>query len=67
MALSPAHPDSPEEYISHEEEDLTALSNHLQEIADGYLERGYEDIVYESLMQTINTINHVLKRMELGD
>lgn len=60
-------PSEPYRYLPSEYDDLNDLRKHLQEIADGYLEREYEDIVYDSLMQTINTIQHVLDRMEQGD
>ena len=60
------NPDAPDNYLPAEYDDLTALRNHLQEIADGYLEREYDDVVYESLSNTINTIQYVLDRMELG-
>ena len=65
--MSTMHPDAPESYLPAEYEDLTALRNHLQEIADGYLERQYDDIVHESMLETINTIQDVLDRMEQGD
>ena len=54
-------------YLSSEYDDLCDLKKHLREIADGYFERQYDDVVWESLIETINTIQHVLDRMEQGD
>lgn len=48
-------------------DDLCDLKKHLREIADGYFEREYDDVVWEALIDTINTIQHVLDRMEQGD
>ncbi len=62
-----SNPNEPYRYLPPEYDDLNDLRKHLQEIADGYLKREYEDIVYDSLMETINTIQHVLERMEQGD
>jgi hypothetical protein len=54
-------------YLSSEYDDLCDLKKHLREIADGYFERQYDDVVWESLIETINTIQYVLDRMEQGD
>lgn len=54
-------------YLSSEYDDLCDLKKHLKEIADGYFERQYDDVVWESLIETINTIQYVLDRMEQGD
>lgn len=49
-----------------EYEDYVELYRHIKEIADGYLEVEYEDVVWEALNETVKTIKHVLDRMELG-
>ena len=62
-----SNPEVEGRYLSSEYDDLCDLKKHLREIADGYFERQYDDVVWESLIETINTIQHVLDRMEQGD
>jgi|MDSZ01.1.fsa_nt_gb hypothetical protein len=62
-----SNPNEPYRYLSSEYDDLCDLKKHLKEIADGYFERQYDDVVWEALTDTINTIQHVLDRMEQGD
>lgn len=62
-----SNPETEGRYLSSEYDDLCDLKKHLKEIADGYFERQYDDVVWESLTDTINTIQHVLDRMEQGD
>ena len=62
-----SNPEVEGRYLSSEYDDLCDLKKHLREIADGYFERQYDDVVWESLIETINTIQYVLDRMEQGD
>lgn len=62
-----SNPEVEGRYLSSEYDDLCDLKKHLREIADGYFERQYDDVVWESLIDTINTIQYVLDRMEQGD
>lgn len=62
-----SNPEVEGRYLSSEYDDLCDLKKHLRQIADGYFERQYDDVVWESLIETINTIQHVLDRMEQGD
>lgn len=50
-----------------EYEDYVELHRHIKEIADGYLEVEYEDMVWDSLNETVKILQHVIERMELGD
>jgi hypothetical protein len=61
------NPEDEGRYMPSQYDDLCDLKKHLREIADGYLERQYDDVVWEALIDTINTIQHVLDRMEQGD
>jgi hypothetical protein len=67
MKSTMSNPEVEGRYLSSEYDDLCDLKKHLREIADGYLERQYDDVVWEALIDTINTIQHVLDRMEQGD
>lgn len=61
------NPEDEGRYMPSQYDDLCDLKKHLREIADGYFEREYDDVVWEALIDTINTIQHVLDRMEQGD
>lgn len=61
------NPEDEGRYMPSQYDDLCDLKKHLREIADGYFERQYDDVVWEALIDTINTIQHVLDRMEQGD
>ena len=62
-----SNPARPYRYLPTEYDDLRDLHTHLKEITEGYRELQYEDVVWESLSDTINTIENVLERMEQGD
>ena len=61
------NPEDEGRYMPSQYDDLCDLKKHLREIADGYFEREYDDVVWEALIDTINTIQYVLDRMEQGD
>ena len=62
-----SNPEVEGRYMPSQYDDLCDLKKHLREIADGYFERQYDDVVWEALIDTINTIQYVLDRMEQGD